>query len=90
VAAAHQLGEPRGRLTGRGTEVTINGSGFGPAGTADEVLFCPSDGNCADATDVEVRSDSVITAVTPAEKIDTLRAAQPPPCAMCTSKSPFR
>ncbi len=54
-----------------GTQVTINGSGFGPAGTHDAVGFLPTgSGSGQAATNVTVVSDTEITATIPAEPQD--------------------
>jgi hypothetical protein len=72
ISVSPAAGSPAG-----GTEVTVNGSGFGPAGgDSDVVYLCPRGGACEAASDVEVRSDSVITATTPKETDDMLQACQ--------------
>ena len=53
-----------------GGQITVNGSGFGPEGTADSVLFCPSAArqvSCVKADDVVVDNDALITAKIPPE-----------------------
>ena len=57
---------PRG-----GTPVTITGTGFGPAGSTDEVDFFPTiGGHVYPLSDIKVVSDSKITAVVPKEGAD--------------------
>ena len=55
-----------------GGQITVDGSGFGPAGTPDSILFCPSAArqvSCVKADDVVVVSDSEITAKIPEESL---------------------
>ena len=60
---------PRG-----GTPVTITGSGFGPAGSTDEVDFFPTiGGHVYPLSDIKVVSDSRITAVVPKEGADIVK-----------------
>ena len=55
---------PAGVASG-GESITVDGAGFGAAGTADTVQFCPASSPCQSGLDVNVVSDSVLTVTTP-------------------------